>query len=282
MSWERPFEGKLINTWIWPVQSNFLHFFGVPIVEGRDFLESDSTGQHGMIFNQKVLKQYTLKNVIGKDITGFNTKYSIVGVAKNINYASLKDSIKPMAFVIMDNTWMKWFFIRISGKDTPATIESIKHTWKKYCDEDFDLKFLDTTLNELYKKESNLAKLISIFGLVIIVIAVMGVYGLIVFNARYKSKEIAIRKINGASVKEIILMLNRSILIQLVIAFVVAVPLAYYVVHRWLEQFPYKTPISWWVFALAGLLIFIITVVTVSLHSYKAAATNPVDAVKGE
>lgn len=282
MSWGREFEGKSISAWIWPVQSNFLHFFGVPIVEGRDFLESDSIGQHGMIFNQKILKQYTLKNVVGKDFDGFDNKFSIVGIAKNINYSSLRDSINPMAFVIMDNKWMHWFFIKISGKDTPATIESIKQTWKKYSDEDFDLKFLDASLNELYKNESNLAKLISIFGLVIIVIAVMGVYGLIVFNARYKSKEIAIRKVNGASELEIMLMLNRSALIQLAIAFVVAVPLAYYIVHRWLEQFAYKTPIYWWVFLLAGLLVFVITVITVSWQSQKAATANPVEAIKNE
>jgi putative ABC transport system permease protein len=110
----------------------------------------------------------------------------------------------------------------------------------------------------------------------------MGVYGLIVFNARYKSKEIALRKVNGASVKEIMLMLNRSILIQLVIAFVMAVPLSYYIVHRWLQQFAYKTPIYWWIFLLAGLLIFVITVITVSWQSHKAATANPVDAIKNE
>ena len=110
----------------------------------------------------------------------------------------------------------------------------------------------------------------------------MGVYGLIVFNARYKSKEIAIRKVNGASEKEIMLMLNRSVLIQLTIGFVVAIPLAYYVVQRWLEQFAYKTPLYWWIFLLAGLLIFAITVVTVSWQSHKAATTNPVDAIKNE
>jgi putative ABC transport system permease protein len=137
-------------------------------------------------------------------------------------------------------------------------------------------------MDKLYKNETNLAKLISMFGLITILIAIMGVYGLIVFNARYKSKEIALRKVNGASVKEIMLMLNRSVLIQLAIAFVVAVPLAYYIVHRWLQQFAYKTPIYWWVFLLAGLLVLAITVITVSWQSYKAANANPVDSIKNE
>jgi len=283
MSWGREFDGKPVWATVWPVHSNFLQFFGVKIQEGRDFQGSDSTGtKHGIIFNQQFLKVHALKNIIGKDFKGFEDDLSIVGISKNINFSSLRDSIQPMAFALLNEIRMQWFFIKISGKDTPATIEFIKQTWNKYSDEEFNLKFLDSTLNELYKNESNLAKLISIFGLIIIVIAIMGVYGLIVFNSRYKSREIALRKVNGASEREIMLLLNRSVLIQLTIAFVVAVPLAYYVVQHWLEQFAYKTPVYWWVFLLAGLLVFVITVITVSWQSHKAATANPVDAIKNE
>jgi len=283
MMWGRDFEGKNVSATIWPVQPNFLRFFGVKIIEGRDFLNSDSTGtKHGIIFNQQFLKNFSFTQIVGKDFEGFGANFSIVGIAKNVNYSSLKDSIQPMAFAIMGDDQMQWIILKISGKNTPATINYIKKTWEKYSDEEFDIKFLNKSLDDLYKNESNLAKLISIFGLVIIVIAIMGVYGLIVFNARYKSKEIALRKVNGASVKEIMLMLNRSVLIQLAIAFVVAVPLAYYIVHRWLEQFAYKTPIYWWVFVLAGLLVLAITVITVSWQSYKAANANPVEAIKNE
>jgi putative ABC transport system permease protein len=283
MSWGREFEGKQVSAKIWPVQPNFLRFFGVKIIEGRDFLNSDSTGtKHGIIFNQQFLKDFSFTQIVGKDFEGFGDNFSIVGIAKNVNYSSLKDSIQPMAFAIMGDDQMQWFILKISGKDTPATIKSIKKTWEKYCDEEFNIKFLNKSLDDLYNNESNLAKLISVFGLVIIVIAIMGVYGLIVFNARYKSKEIALRKVNGASVTEIMLMLNRNVLIQLVIAYVVAVPLAYYIVHRWLEQFAYKVPVYWWVFVLAGLLVFAITVITVSWQSYKAASANPVEAIKNE
>jgi len=283
MSWGREFEGKPVSVIVWPVHSNFLQFFGVKIIEGRDFQGSDSTAtKQGILFNQQFLKVHELKKIVGKDFQGFSTQLSIVGISKNINFSSLRDSIQPMAFAIMKEIQMQWFFIKISGKETPATIEFIKQTWKKYSDEEFNLKFLDASLDELYETESNLAKLISIFGLVIIVIAIMGVYGLIVFNARYKSKEIALRKVNGASEKEIMLMLNRSILIQLMISFVVAVPLSYYIVHRWLQQFAYKTPIYWWIFLLACLLVFVITVITVSWQSRKAATANPVEAIKNE
>ena len=283
MSWGRDFEGKKISASIWPVQPNFLRFFGVKVLEGRDFTASDTIrGKQGIIFNQKFQKDFHLKNIVGKVFSGFDNNLTIVGTAKNINFSSLKDTIQPMAFAVFNENWMHWYFIKITGKDTPVSINYIKKTWEKYSDEDFNLKFLNQSMDELYKNENNLSKLISIFGLVIILIAIMGVYGLIVFNARYKSKEIALRKVNGASDREIMLMLNRSVLIQLIIAFIVAVPLAYYIVHRWLEQFAYKTPVYWWVFLLAGLLVFAITLMTVSSQSYKAATANPVEAIKNE
>ena len=283
MIWGRKFDGKQVNAWIWPVQVNFPEFFGVKIAEGRDFQDTDSTGiKHAIIFNDCFLKMHQLKNIQGKDFPGFNMSLTVVGIAKNINYNSLHDSIRPMGFAIMGNQFMNWFFVKLSGKDVPGAIENIKRTWEKNSDEDFNIKFLDASMDKLYKNELNLAKLISVFGLITILIAIMGVYGLIVFNARYKSKEIALRKVNGASVKEIMFMLNRSVLLQLTIAFVVAVPLSFYIVHRWLQQFAYKIPIYWWVFLLAGLLVFAITVITVSWQSHKAATANPVDAIKNE
>jgi len=277
----KDFDGKYVTPVIWPVRSNFLDFFGVKIIEGRNFIETDNSGKPKIIFNQEFLRKYQLKNLVGKEFP-FLQNADIVGIAKDINFESLKLPIRPMAFVVLGDSWNEWIFVKIIGENTPATIEYIRKTWEKYSNESFKPKFLDDSLTNLYRNENNLAKLISIFGLVIIIIAIMGVYGLVVFNARYKSKEIALRKVNGASVKEIMLMLNRSVLIQLAIAFVVAVPLAYYIVHRWLEQFAYKVPIYWWVFILAGLLVLAITVIIVSWQSYKAANANPVEAIKNE
>ncbi|MDR2144987.1 MAG: FtsX-like permease family protein, partial [Tannerella sp.] len=166
-------------------------------------------------------------------------------------------------------------FIRLSPENTFQTIDFLKEKWKKLSDEPFELKFLDDTLNDLYQTEIMLARLITVFGIIAVIIAIMGVYGLIVFNAKYRAKEIAIRKVNGADVREIIAMLNRNILIQLIMAFVIATPLAYFIVHRWLANFAYKTPVYWWVFLLGGIIVFVITLLTVSYQSYKAAKTNP-------
>ena len=127
-----------------------------------------------------------------------------------------------------------------------------------------------------------MAKLIGLFGLLVVLIAVMGVYGLIVFTTKQKAKEIAIRKVNGSSVREILLMLNRNVLSLLGVAFVIAVPVAYYFIQRWLENFAYQTPVHAWVFLLGGLVVLAITLATVSGQSYRSATANPTRALNKE
>jgi hypothetical protein len=159
-------------------------------------------------------------------------------------------------------------YTTILGANISQTLDFLRKTWKKISGEPFDLHFLDAQLDSLYQSERNLARLISIFGIIAVIIAVMGVYGLIVFNARHKAKEIAIYKVNGSTITEIMLMLNRNMLIQFCIAFVVAIPTAYYIIAGWLENFAYKTVIHWWVFLLGGLIVLIITLFTVRVRSY--------------
>ncbi len=137
-------------------------------------------------------------------------------------------------------------------------------------------------MDQLYQKETNMAKLIGLFGLLVVLIAVMGVYGLIVFTTKQKAKEIAIRKVNGSSVREILLMLNRNVLSLLGVAFVIAVPVAYYFIQRWLENFAYQTPVHAWVFLLGGLVVLAITLATVSGQSYRSATANPTRALNKE
>lgn len=279
MQWGRDFEGKQVNFTAWPVQYNFLPFFGIPVTEGTNFKESDN---HKIILNRQFLKTFALKDIIGKKVPGFTDTLAIAGIAKNVNYSSLRDSILPMGFMLLDKQPLGWIFLKLSGKDMPSTVDFIKKSWKKYSDEDFDLRFLDQSMDELYKTETNLANLLSLFGIVIVIIAIMGVYGLISFHTRYRLKEIALRKVNGASAKEIMLLLNRNMLLQLSVSFIIAVPIAYYVVYRWLQQFAYKIPVYWWVFLLAGILVFVVTVATVTMQSYRAASANPADAIRGE
>jgi putative ABC transport system permease protein len=291
MTWGRSFENKQIYATVWPVSSDFLRFFGVEILEGRNFEKEDTEGREKMIFNQTFVKTYNFENIVGKQIPGLNQSgetndmADIVGIAEDINFESLREPIKPMAFITgkqYDADWIHQMFVRINGQNIAKTFDYIRNTLKKFTDADIWINVLEEAHHRLYRQENDLAKLISIFGLLTIVVAIMGVYGMILFNAKSKRKLIALHKVNGASKIDVILLLNHGFLIQFVIAYIIAVPLAYIVVRRWLENFAYQTPIHWWVFVASGLLVFLITVFTVSWQSYRAASINPIEAIKSE
>jgi putative ABC transport system permease protein len=290
MSWGREFENKYINAKVWPVSDGFLRFFGVEILKGQGFQKGDDEGSEKMIFNQTFVKAYEFDDITGKQFPGFNFTEEnpvwadIIGIAKDVNFESLREPIKPMAFITgkQYEGWMHQMFVRINGQNKAKALDYIRETWKKFTKEEMYIFFLEEKHHELYKQESDLAQLITIFGLLTVVVAIMGVYGLILFHAKSKRKLIALHKVNGASKIDVILLLNHGFLIQFTIAYIIAVPLAYYVVGRWLENFAYKTPIYWWVFIAGGLIVFLITVFTVSWQSYKAASVNPIEAIKSE
>ncbi|MDR3219185.1 MAG: ABC transporter permease [Dysgonamonadaceae bacterium] len=282
MSWGRQFEGKQINLFVWSVDDRFFDFFDINIVAGRKPGNMDSIVSQ-IVVNEAFLKKYEFdETLVGKDFPAFGPG-RIQAIAKDINFQSLHDSIVPMAFGVLAQ-WrqFQYFLVKFTGNEIPNTIQHIEQTWTKFSKEPFKVHFLDEDMDKLYQKESNMAKLIGIFGFIIVIIAVMGVYGLILFNTKYKAKEIAIRKVNGSTISEVMLMLNRSILIQLGIAFLIAVPIAYYATSKWLENFAYKTTIHWWVFLLGGVIILIITLLTVSVRSYQSASINPTKALNKE
>jgi putative ABC transport system permease protein len=264
------------------VDDRFFDFFEVEILAGRKPERMDSELCQ-IVVNEAFLKKYEFdESIVGKDFPAFGPG-RIQAIAKDVHFQSLHDSIAPMAFGVLTR-WQNFqhVLVKLSGSEIPNTISHIEQVWKQFSSEPFEVHFLDESMDRLYQKENNMAKLIGLFGLIIVVIAVMGVYGLILFNTRYREKEIAIRKVNGSSNAEIMLLLNRAILIQLGIAFVIAIPVAYYAVFKWLESFAYKTQIVAWVFLLAGVIVLLITLLTVSAQSYKAASRNPTKAMNSQ
>jgi putative ABC transport system permease protein len=274
-----------INYIVWIVEPDFFRFFDIEIIEGRDFMEGD---EDKLIFNRTFLEKNSLdftNDLLEKEmgIWGFGSliRARTVGIAKDFNFQPLREPIKPIAF--LRKQWMPAnMYVKIISGNSNNAVNYINDTWEKFSNEPVNITFLDKWFDNHYEKENNLAKLVSIFGLITVIVAVMGVYGLILFNAKSKRKTIALHKINGASVWEVILMLNRGFIIQFVVAYAFAVPLAYIVVRRWLENFAYNTPVYLWVFIVGGLLVFLITALTVSYQSYKAATANPVEGIKTE
>lgn len=281
-SWSFEFEDRYISyIAAWLVAPNFLDFFGIKVIAGEESLKANQSRKK-MILNREFLKTYGFdESIAGKEFPTYEG--AIIAIAEDVNFESLHEPLRPMGFYITNNEeYINFIYLKITGGNTPETINRIRDTWAAFSDDDFNLNFLDRTLDDLYKRESNMARLIGLFGLITVIIAMMGIYGLITFNIRYKVKEIGIRKVNGANEKEIVWMLNRELLIQLGIAFIIACLLAYYVIIQWLNGFAYKSPVYWWIFPLAALSVLLVSAVTVGWQSWKAATMNPVDALKNE
>ncbi|MBE0649771.1 MAG: ABC transporter permease [Bacteroidales bacterium] len=287
MGWGREVDGQHISLTCWPVDKHFLDFFGVKIVNGRPFSKTSGADINTFIINQKGVQQFGWKNPMdktieaGKDVFGFSSG-PIIGVARDFNFASLEDPIQPMIFWLTD-TKKEVLMLRLKPKHYTAAIDHVEQVWKQFEPEyAFSYRFLDDSLNKLYLKDERIASFINFVSLWTILLSLTGLLGIVIFTTRRKTKEIGIRKVNGATVFEIIKMLVTEFAKWVVIAFALAVPIAYYALHQWLQNFAYKTYLSWWVFVLAGIGVLIIAMATISWQTFIAARKNPVEALRYE
>ena len=282
--WGRDFEGKKVQVALWPATNNMLDFFGVRMVAGSGF-SPEITSREQVIVNQKFLDTYgfTAEDVIGKTFETYRQDGLVVGVSEDVNFESLHNEVRPMVFVAM-NTWNNQGLVKIAGGDTPATLRHIEETWNRFKPKnvEFSFEFLDAQLDARYKSELNMSRLIGILGLIAVVTAVMGVYVIILFNSRYKTREIAIRKVNGARIGEIALGLNRGMLIALGVATALALAPTLWFILGWVSSFAYKADVPWWLYPGAVLVVLIIATATVSWQSWRAATANPVNSLKSE
>jgi len=285
MSWGMGYRGGSIHFQSLPVSPSFLDVVGIKVEEGRNFREEDLENKFGkFIFNETARKQFGLElNSYVAD------SMEIIGFIPDIQYRTLRStsgSLDPQAFVVVGN-WgfdLGVAYIKVkAGSDMHAAMDVIKSTFRKIDSEyPVEVRFYDGVLNDVYQKETRLTKLITLFSIVAIVISIIGVFGLVVFENVYRRKEISLRKVLGSSIKEVLALFNKTYFVILFICFLVSCPIAYYIIDKWLENFTYRTPIYWWVFLCSGILVFIITVITVTWQSWRSATANPVDALKTE
>ncbi|PKQ66272.1 hypothetical protein BZG01_11815 [Labilibaculum manganireducens] len=212
------------------------------------------------------------------------TEYPIYGIVKNFHFRDLKSKLGPAYFHILKPDQYAWsYVIKLSGKNNYETIQKIKKAHSDFTDgTPLQLDFFDETVHNWYEREDKTGKIVMYFTLLTVIISVMGLFAMSLYYVQQKRKEIGIRKVNGAKTKEILAMLNKDFLKWVVIAFVLACPIAWYAMHKWLENFAYKTELSWWVFALAGLIALGIALLTVSFQSWRAATRNPVESLRYE
>ncbi len=264
------------------VDPDFIPTMDIGMLDGRNFsweIEGDKKG--AIIINETFAKELGLKSVLNTEITLSDRKVKIIGVAKDFFYDSFHQTLNPSALWYAD--WNSHIHIKINNQNTAQSLKYIEDLWNELSPQTpFEYEFLDETYGQLYKSEENLQKIFTTFSVIAIIIACLGLFGLALNSTQQRVKEISIRKINGARISDILIMLNKKFVKWIVIAFVIACPIAWYAMHEWLNNFAYKTELSLWIFAIAGLLALFIALITVSWQTYRAATKNPVLGLRDE
>lgn len=269
-----------VNYYIINCDADYTNVIGFELVKGRNFSEYHASDVGGFILNETAVAEYGLKKPLEATLSG----KPIIGIIKDFNIQSLHNRIEPVAL----RYWPKHAYkanIKINGGNAESISSSMKFlndTWKKYSDEPFEYNFLDQRIDQLYKKEEKQFGAFSYFSIVAIVLSVLGLFGISTLSIELRTKEIGIRKVNGANIRNILGLLFKDFTILIVVSMFISIPIAWYVLDNWLERFAYKTSLSWWVFVLVGVFTFGIALLTVSFHSWKAARKNPVDALRYE
>ena len=282
-----------VITQVVTVDSAYVKTYGLKVVAGNNFSETDTSNY--ILVNEELARQLnfrTAEDAVGKDVILYhdpNSRKYIAGVVKDYHYDSFYNKIRP-TFLIPDSNRPRMAGIKLADNSTISHFDQLQQalaftekTWRSvYKEEIYSYQFIDDLIRSYYVNEKNTSMLISIFALITIFIACLGIFGLALYSSQQRSKEIGIRKINGAKISEVMTMLNKDFVKWVVIAFVIATPVGYFILEKWIENFAYKTTLSWWIFALAGLLALGIALLTVSWQSWRAATRNPVEALRYE
>ncbi len=258
------------------VDNNFLNTLNIKLVDGRNFLQGDQ--ENAFLFNKTAYKKY---EGLDKDHNQFQGK-EIIGTIEDFNVSSFHSAIEPVCLLLSDEL-TEMLSVRLTPGDYSQKLKMIEQIWASFIkDEPMNYNFYNSFFDGFYKKEENLIKLIGLLGLVSVIITCMGIFGQIYHDTLIKTKEIGIHKIHGAKTTEIMYMLNKNLFKLITIAFIISIPVAYWVMRTWLINFAYKTSLSWWVFGLSGIITFSIALLTVSWQSWRAATRNPVEALRYE
>ena len=294
MSWGRRYKDEPIILQAYIVRWNFLKMMGITITDGRDFLESDERKETGMLIcNEAARNEYKLE--LGDEIGGFCGNDPLVGVCADFHFRPMQYNVVPFVFYVIPEEMShknggrasQLLYLRYRPE---ADVEGVADYLRQCIAEtdphltpgEIQIRTFEEELGQEYAKERRLATVVGLFTLLSVVIALMGVFGIVLFETQHRRREVAVRKVMGATTGEILRLFNRHYILLVVVSFVIAAPLSLWIVHRWLASFAYRTPIHWWVFAAAFAAVLLVTIGTVTFCSWRTADENPADSVKSE
>jgi hypothetical protein len=262
---------------------DFVKTMKIEIIQGRDFSKDYGTDSVGYLINESALQKIGYKDPIGKRLTFWGTKGTIVGVIKDFHFQSMRKRIEPLILRLKDREDWGTALIKTEAGKTKNALAGLELLCKELNPKfPFTYYFADEEFNKIYKSEQVIDKLSNYFAFLAIFISCLGLLGLAMFTAEQRTKEIGIRKVLGASVSGLFALLSKEFLQLVTIALLIASPLAWWAMNKWLQDYNYRTDISWWVFVAAGLLALMIALITVSFQAMKAALMNPVKSLRAE
>ena len=262
------------------IDADFMETMRMELVAGRGFTGSPADSAH-FILNETAVAQAGIEDPVGKRFTLYQTEGTIIGVAKDFHLASVHQEIEPAIFHYDQKNWT--LYVKTTGEQASSAIAAAETLWKQYNPEyPFDYKFLDERYDALYQADQRTGRLFNYFTGIAILVSCLGLFGLATFTAEQRVKEIGIRKALGATVSSIVILLSRDFIKLVLLAILIATPIAWYVMSRWLEDFAYRTEIGVGVFLLAGCAALLIALLTISSQSIRAALANPVDSLRNE
>ncbi len=264
---------------------DYVETFEMEIVEGRSFEWDSSTDQNNFLINEEAAKYMRMENPVGKRLKFWGKEGIIIGVVKDYHHVSLHREIMPQIFTVNPRSFnaLKYVFIKVASENIPETLEYIRESSFVFApDYPYEYSFLDQGIQNLYLVEQNLGKIFSTFAALAIFISCLGVFGLASFTAERRTKEIGIRKVLGASISHIVVLLSKEFSRWVFLANIIAWPIGWYVMHEWLQNFSYRTGMNPLLFVFAGILSFVIAALPISYHAVKAALADPVNSLRYE
>jgi len=296
MGWSQSgfdYQGKHKQVFEYFVDDAYIHVMGMQLLTGRNFdpsIASDTISS--VVINEAMMKDFgwNLQNALGQKLFGYyeSPKMAdklpvVIGVVKDFNYLSMKSEVKPQMFHQFSEYAPFKFFVRLRPGNPSAAIASIQKTWSALVPAiPLKYSFLDEDLGRFYEEEKKMNGITALAGGISIFLACLGLFGLAALAAVNRTKEIGIRKILGASMTGIVQLLSKDFLRLIMIALIIAAPLAWFAMNSWLQNYAYRINISWWVFLLAGVMALLVALITISFQAIKAAVSNPVTSLRTE
>jgi len=281
-------DNEIMRTQEYHVDENYIPTFEMKMVNGRNFSKAFTTDSTAMIINETAAKAFGWNDLtaVGKIIVrensgrGTNVPFHVIGVVKDFNFQSLHEPITPLLMTLAPDFGL---IFKVKTADIKGLLATMKTKWAQFnTEEPFTFTFMDDLYNKTYAAEQNTGTILNIFALLTILVACLGLFGLATYTAEQRTKEIGIRKVLGASVTSVTKMLSKDFIKLVFIACLIAFPLSWWAMNKWLQSFAYRINVSWWIFLVAGVTAILIALITVSFQAVKAAMANPVDSLKNE